>query len=199
MISIVIPLYVNKEIPEFSLIHYNTIAEICHVQVIVVDDGSPVQIHYGAYPFIKFVRIDEDIKWGQPRASNLGVKNSCFKYILHTNIDCIIFPETIKLLKQNLPEKGEVIKFKRIYNGSEIQYHPNVFLINKEDFLPGFDESYCGNYGHDDKYFFAVKNLKETIIDQYVVNIDLNTHDLVRDRKVNEQKFIKMLSHANKP
>lgn len=198
MISIVIPLYVNKLIPETSLNWYNEIAKVCSVQVIIVDDGSTVKIGYGNYPYIKFIRINEDIEWNQPKASNLGVENSVFKYILHTNIDCLVNKETIELLKSYHPRKREVFKFKRIHRGDEIKPHPNVYLISKEDYMPGYDEDFCGNYGNDDKYFFATKNLKQTVIDQYIISIDTNSHDLVRDRKVNEEKFINKLSYASK-
>jgi hypothetical protein len=187
MISIIVPFYINKNIPEISFFCYNNLGK--KLEVILIDDASPTRINYKEYQFIKFLRIDKDIEWNQPAASNLGVSESSHELIIHSNIDCLLFQPTIDFLKENPPNKGEVIKFKRLYRGNEIDPHPNVYCMNRADYWPGYDESFCGSYGNDDKHFFASKRLKKVVIDQYILSLDLNCHNLKRNRKANDEKL----------
>lgn len=116
-------------------------------RVVIVDDCSPEPL--GKIKGVDVYQIEDDIKWNQPGARNLGFQES-EGWIVCADIDHLITKENVEdILKLN-KEKGTVY-----YLGREDNNSWNVYLIHKDDFekVGGYDEDFSGNYGFDDIHF----------------------------------------------
>ena len=90
------------------------------------------------------------------------------EWILFTDIDHILTNSVLDAAEE-MSEEHPMIHFRRHYgeldetgkliniNPEELKPHMNTFVISKERFeaLGGYDESFCGKYGGDDKDFLA--------------------------------------------
>lgn len=149
------------------------------VDVVIVDDGSPEPAadveRSGHLPFIRIFRVLEDRPWHQHGARNLGAREALADYLLMTDIDHVVPPETIRWCvdfpRPSTPK--DVVTFGRvdapagdwladdadkmertIARDGRIKPHVNSFLLTKELYwsVGGYDESYCGLYGTDNKF-----------------------------------------------
>jgi len=197
--SIIFPVYFSTSIPEMTLNYYNFLSKrFSQIEIIMIDDGSPLQMDYSAYSNINFLKLKRTKNWNQPAASNTGVRISKHDVIFHCNIDHLISSRIIEYLLKNMPKKGEVFHFKRSYNGKNINSNNNIYVMNKADFGEGYDEDFCGHYGYDDSYFFAIRNLRSRIIDIPLLVLDNKSHGLNRDASHNRKLFDKKMKDAGK-
>lgn len=118
------------------------------LNTIIIDDCShePLESING----IKIVRITDNIKWNQPGARNLGFHLSN-GWIICADIDHLVTKENVEQLKKINLNKGSIY-----YLGREDTNSINVYVIHKDDFefVGGYDEDFCGNYGYDDIHFY---------------------------------------------
>ncbi len=116
-------------------------------RVIIVDDCHPDALE--KIDGVDIYRIEDDIKWNQPGAKNLGFHVSD-GWIVCADIDHLVTKENVEELIRMEKEKGAVYFLGREDNNSW-----NIFLIHKEDFekVGGYDEDFSGNYGFDDIHF----------------------------------------------
>lgn len=173
---------------------------------VIVDDGS--------YPPLKcdwatVYRIDEDVPWNQPAANNLGfskIKES--ETILRMDIDhWIKHNDLLKI--ESLPH-NHIIHFKRISHNNngfikELAPMMNIYLTNistiKE--VGGYDESFCGSYGYDDKELMWKLKKAGCVFEihpeiKIQVNPVFSTDKLSRDIEVNKRKYNDLISSRKK-
>lgn len=182
MLSIVIPFYNNYE----ALEKVEPYLSKFDCEVIIVDDCSdkPLKLDWA-----KVIRLNEDIKWNQPQANNIGIKYASNSYILRMDIDHWI--EDIEPFKIEVPE-DTFMMFKRIKDRKIIHPNPNTFLFRKTYFLKVgcYNEKFCGNYGHDDtefKYRAIKKGYKFAVHPELLINTHSMPTKLERDTTINKQ------------
>jgi hypothetical protein len=135
---------------------------------VIVDDGSPIECPVPDHLDLNltWLRIDEDIRWNQGGARNLGVVYAKSDNILITDLDLAFPPETLRALIQAGPCGKNIYKFyerdpvsKRLQKG-----HPNNFFLSRSRFLRfyGYDEEFAGNYGAEDFRFIKFQKAQGT-------------------------------------
>jgi hypothetical protein len=185
------------------LLRYNAypVAIKQYLQFVLVDDCSmesvvlPSQINLN----IKLLRITDNIIWNQPGARNLGVTLAPTSKILLTDIDHYIPLEVMRMLLESPVLHHQIYIFEREKEtGEKIGCHRNTFFTSKSVFFKslGYDEQFCGNYGHDDSMFFLLQpylgtnilcfNRKYSI--KYLEYSEKH-HSLKRDSSVNKKLY----------
>jgi hypothetical protein len=163
--------------------------------IVVIDDGSATPLRFNPHPGFAFVhlRATEDIPWNQPGAKNLAMHFVPTEWAFLTDADHMLPTEAAAVLLGYSPAAGTVYMPARLRNGQPCHPHPNSFLINKKDFfsINGYDEDFCGNYGHDDHFFvakaqqrFELKPLDEVVLHN---DQDNSTPDVERNHKKNKK------------
>ncbi|MBR9844688.1 MAG: glycosyltransferase [Algicola sp.] len=142
---------------------YSTYKEdiLKQIHFVFVDDGSktPITIADDVNLNYTLVRINENIKWNQPGARNLGVQFAKSENIVVTDLD-IFFPENLfESLLYFHPPRNSIFKFVTYAGMKPVDPHFNVFFMNKEVFLrtKGVDEEFSGAYGQDDVFFYFLQ------------------------------------------
>jgi FkbM family methyltransferase len=132
-----------------------------HLQLIVVDDGSPTrpaQLPCDPGVPVRIYRCLVDVRWNWLFCRNLGVDQAHTRWVLLTDIDHVIPEETLRAaLFGNLNGK-RVYRFARVSATeptltTRVPYkpHPNSWLLTKKmfDAIGGYDEEASGFYGSD--------------------------------------------------
>lgn len=168
-------------------------------QIVIVDDGSPTPLTTNI-PNIKILRIPVDIPWNQSMANNLGIKFlDLSDVVLRLDIDHFILPDDYFLFEKiatYLPERM-IYRFRRMVADSDniLKIGCNLLMIRVKDFcdIGGYDESFSGNYGYEDKEFIDRAKMMG-------YNIDVSQEGIircfphcgtkmVRDTTVNKAKY----------
>jgi hypothetical protein len=146
---------------------------------------------------IKLLRITEDIPWNNGGARNLGVTLAPSSKILLTDIDHYFPPELLSMLLDFPIPYFQIYDFEREEEtGEKINPHKNTFFTSKSVFFKslGYDEQYCGNYGHDDSFFILLQQYLGTDIIRFKSQYPIKrlgywiTHQsLIRDTTVNKK------------
>jgi len=132
------------------------------IHFIVVDDGSPLQIPPPDLNLnLTWIRVNEDIRWNQGGARNVGVMYAKSDNMLLSDLDLIFPEETLKALTETGPCGKNIFKFKEkeMVDGKATgvlrKGHPNTFFLSRARFLRfyGYDEEFTGNYGAEDFRF----------------------------------------------
>lgn len=167
------------------------------VDFIFVDDGSkePLKLDWKN---ATVYRIEEDVAWNQPAASNFGFskmdKNDVF---LKMDIDHYIIPDDLNAFKAICLRNKELIRFSRVVDYKK-QLSPtnNIYLARVGDIVDvgGYDERFCGNYGHDDSdliYRLRENHFNFRVHDNLKIHVksDLGTRGLSRDTSLNKKLF----------
>jgi hypothetical protein len=162
MISVVYPIYNFTEDKKHYLIDNWKLYPISlqkEFSWILVDDYSDVPILFNIdFPInLKIVRITEDKGYNIGGAKNIGIYLANSEWILQSDIDHILFPESAKKILNLELKNNHIYSFNRIRlknDGTLQQRHPhaNSFLIQKDIFwkLGGYDEDFSGHYGYED-------------------------------------------------
>lgn len=129
-----------------------------HLQVIVVDDGSPQD---PATPEdigckLKIYRMGVDVRWNQDACRNLAVAEAETKWVLLTDMDHLVPEATMRdVITRKLSWKG-IYRFSRVSAPDLAPYkpHPNSWLMTREmyDRIGGYDERFAGWYGTDSDF-----------------------------------------------
>lgn len=127
------------------------------IHFVIVDDASPVSYEIPDVDLnLTWLRITEDIPWNNPGARNLGVTYAKSDKVVITDLDHAFPVETLRHILGR-PECGrDFFKLRRLQQGQFLKHsHPNIFLLSRARFLRlwGYDEHFCGHYGHDDVWF----------------------------------------------
>jgi hypothetical protein len=162
MLTLVMPYYMNAG--QLALQYRNWLAwagkHRNRLKVVIVDDGSPsspavnVPRPHGL-PEVEIYRVAEDIPWHQHGARNLGAHVAPEGWMLLTDMDHVLTPESAALLfraidKSRLDE-GTVYMLDRIEadtgeptrgRDGKPKPHPNSFVMTRDMFwqIGGYDE-----------------------------------------------------------
>lgn len=138
------------------------------LKVIIVDDGSPedpasnVPRPYGL-PELEIYRVLEDRPWRQNGAKNIGAHVAPDGWLLLTDMDHMVAPETasalFKAIDKGQLDEGTAYMLDRIEadtgkptlgRDGNPKPHPNSFLMTREMYwrIGGYDEEFTG-YGTD--------------------------------------------------
>ena len=125
---------------------------------VVVDDGSPLTYDIPAFNLnITWLRINEDIRWNQSGARNLGATYAKSDKILLTDLDHEFPEETLRAMIAAKPCGRNIYKIYRrnTENGKLRKGHSNIFFMSRARFfrLWGYDEEFSGHYGAEDFRF----------------------------------------------
>lgn len=204
-LTIYFPYYNQVNALKNQLEHYSNFTREIRDKIIIfiVDDGSEKKAldHIGKKYLrnlnIILYRINIDIPWNQPEANNLAMSNVSTDYVLRIDIDHFIDePNLSKLMNSDLNLNKNFYKFKRKKNdNTSLKSHPNTYLISQKKYLEvkGYNESLCGNYGHDDFDFLAriKKLIKSVLLNNVTIRVitEHSTKGLVRDSTINKKKL----------
>lgn len=205
-LSYVIPVFFNQENTEALdnlLEHYASYDPLllAKIEFVVVDDCSPLPVTIAKELRLNYqiLRIKTDLSWNQAGARNLGVTYASAPKLIITDCDHI-FPEALlrKIIRSRLP-KRTLFKFRRCdENQNRINSAFNIFYTSKLVFFStlGYDEEFCGNYGHEDSMFrYFQKRVGNRIcsfswnikISTPIINREKSYHSLTRDTRINEK------------
>ncbi len=171
MLTLVMPFYMNPG--QLALQYRNWKAWPgklkSRLRVIIVDDGSPegpaanVPRPYGLPP-VEIYRVREDRPWWQHGARNIGAHAAPEGWILLTDMDHVLDPESaaalFKAMDKGRLDPSTIYMLDRVEadtglptmgaNGQP-KPHPNSFVVTRETFwrIGGYDERACGQYGTD--------------------------------------------------
>jgi hypothetical protein len=163
-ITVIMPYYENRGMLRQQLRHYDGLSSAFrdNIAVIIVDDGSQQAVARvggwdGARPWLRIFRIDEDIRWNQDAARNIGVSEAQTDWVILTDIDHIVSAEALYATIHGTMQRGAAYRFTRVtaldLNGTVEPYkpHPNSFFMERETFdkAGGYDERMAGWYGSD--------------------------------------------------
>jgi glycosyltransferase involved in cell wall biosynthesis len=137
------------------------------IQFVLVDDASPdpVALPDDVDLNIRLLRINENIPWNQPGARNLGAVYARSDKIFMTDLDHALPEATFSTLVRRRNPGRTFYKFHRQTTAGEVlRPHPNTFFLSRARFLRwyGYDEDFCGHYGHDDPMFWRWQRLHGT-------------------------------------
>lgn len=135
--------------------------------VIVVDDGSPDGEALGeeiGCPLAIF-RIGVDVRWNQDAARNIAAHHADTRWLLLTDMDHLVPPETFARILGRKLSKTTVYRFSREtlmsrpLSGSPLvttpyKPHPNSWLLTRDLYekIGGYDERFAGHYGTDAEF-----------------------------------------------
>ncbi|AXK39013.1 glycosyltransferase family A protein [Crenobacter cavernae] len=185
------------------------------VQFVIVDDGSPIEYEIPDVPLnLTWIKIDEDIRWNQGGARNVGVVYAKSDNVLVTDLDHRFPEESLKALCERPPCGKRLYKvWRKDGQGNWEKAHPNIFFLSRGRFFErhGYDEEFTGRYGAEDvrfvKYHKATgtwqRYLPKTIWCQDRVEIDRSksyhslTRDLSGNTPVDARKTLELKYHGH--
>lgn len=137
------------------------------VQFVIVDDGSPIQYQIPQLPInLTWIKVDQDIRWNQAGARNVGVVYARADTILLTDLDHELPVDSMRKLiargscgKRLYKMYREEPDTGRIYKG-----HSNFFVMSRGRFFEcfGYDEEFAGHYGAEDQRFVKYHKARGT-------------------------------------
>lgn len=157
MISLVMAYYENPTMLQFQYAQMRKLPKVIRsrVSMVVVDDCSPDN---PARPEdcgvdLQIYRIDHKVPWNQDAARNIGAKFANEKWLLLTDMDHVVPPETwLYLIEKELSE-DVVYRFTRRDAPHLTPYkrHPNTWYMTNQMYwdIGGYDERFAGLYGTD--------------------------------------------------
>lgn len=170
---------------------------LARIQFVIVDDGSPIDYQVPDLPLnLTWLKINQDIRWNQPGARNLGAVYSRADTLLLADMDHEVPLEAMRQLIER-PSCG-----KRLYkmwredeNGKIYKGHSNLFVTSRGRFFEcyGYDEEFSGHYASDDYRFVKYQKARgsfQTYLPKSIRCIERN--DL--DRKRNYHTLVRDLS-----
>lgn len=129
-----------------------------HLEVIIVDDGSPTGRAIDVprpegLPALRIYAMREDVRWGQDRCRNLAAAEAAHPWLLLTDMDHVPTQALMERVVGGKLKANNVYKFARVSapNLQPYKPHPNSWLMTRAryDEAGGYDERFCGWYGTD--------------------------------------------------
>lgn len=160
-VSLVLPFYQNHEFIKTQAASWQDWLQHQrdHVEVIVVDDGSPKPLEPLAVNGVRLrqFRIDVDIRWNWLAARNIGAYHAAGEWLLLTDMDHIVPWNTMEAAVYAWLNPAVVYAFERREHTGQpplISPHSASFLMTKALFwkIGGYDEALSGHYGTDGEY-----------------------------------------------
>ncbi len=168
------------------------------VQIILVDDGSQ---KYPAAEVLKtasipqipisLYRIEEDIPWNHGGARNLAFKEVGEGWVLLTDLDHVLPPESVSTLLSALLQDGNVYtparyRMKGVLDWEEIHRHSDSFILTREMFwkVGGFDEDFSGYWNGVSHPFRKALRREVEFTDLNNMHLLLFGPDVVKDSSV---------------
>lgn len=162
-LTVIFPYYMNPEMLKKQFEVFNSYSKAARriLQLIVVDDGSPIgtraeeildDLQPNGFDF-RLYRILTDLRWNWLQCRNLGAKEAVKDWLLLTDIDHIIPVETMEKLATTDFDHRSFYTFARKNYTDKSPYHPhpNSYLMTRKRYwrIGGYDETFAGNYGTD--------------------------------------------------
>lgn len=169
------------------------------VHFVIVDDGSPIEYQVPDLPLnVTWLKIDQDIRWNQPGARNLGAVYARADTLLLADLDHEVPLESMRQLIA-LPPCGKRLykMWRKTEQGEYIKGHPNLFVMSRGRFMEchGYDEELAGSYGSDDYRFVKYQKARgsfQTYLPKRIwcferqdIDRKKSYHSLVRDLSFN--------------
>jgi cellulose synthase/poly-beta-1,6-N-acetylglucosamine synthase-like glycosyltransferase len=158
-VTIVLPFYENHGFIQHQIAQWQTWPQNVrdHVEVIVVDDGSPVPLLLPEVRGIRVrqFRINVDVRWNWLAARNIGAHHAAGEWVLMTDMDHMVPSDTLYAAIYARLDPVVVYAFEREeHTGDVINPHSASFLMTKAMFweIGGYDETLSGHYGTDGEY-----------------------------------------------
>ena len=128
-----------------------------HVEVIVVDDGSPRPLQLDSVEGVRVrqFRIEQDVRWNWLAARNIGAHQAAGEWLLMTDMDHLVPWTTLDVVMYAQLDPKVVYAFQRYeHTGEQIHPHSASFLMTRDMFwqIGGYDEALSGHYGTDGEY-----------------------------------------------
>lgn len=175
------------------------------VEFVIVDDGSPIAYEVPKFNLnLRWLKINEDIRWNQSGARNLGFTYARSDKVLVTDLDHIFYENTLSHLANNKFSPHYIYKHRRTHihrNGFKERNYlgaGNIFFMSRAVFLKyfGYDEEFAGNYGCEDNFcdkYFSKKKFFYRERDNSDVNREKSYHSLIRDADLNSKIYEKKI------
>jgi len=157
-LTLVYPFYENHQFIQTQLSQWAAWPsdDRAHVEVIVVDDGSPTPLTIDTPPVrLRQFRIDVDVRWNWLAARNIGAHHAAGEWLLLTDMDHVVPSETLRSVVFARHDPKVVYAFaRREHTGQIVSPHSASFLMTKAMFwqIGGYDEALSGHYGTDGEY-----------------------------------------------
>jgi hypothetical protein len=125
------------------------------VQLILVDDGSPKHPawHQDIGMAFELYRMKVDVRWNQDACRNLGAHHAKSKWLLLTDMDHMVPPETFEGLLSGDFMASTLYGFSRVSapRMTPFKPHPNSWFLSRALYgrIGGYDERFAGYYGTD--------------------------------------------------
>jgi len=172
---------------------------LAQIQFVIVDDGSPIEYQVPDLPLnLTWLKIDQDIRWNQPGARNLGAVYSRAETLLLADMDHEVPLEAMqRLLKRSSCGKRLYKMWREDENGKIYKGHSNLFVMSRGRFFEcyGYDEEFSGHYASDDYRFVKYQKARGSFqtylpksircIERRDIDRKRSYHSLVRDLSFN--------------
>lgn len=200
-VTLVYPYYENADFVRVQFQHWCALTfdrglSSTHWSVIVVDDGSPTPAAEALQGsdlggFLRVFRIGVDVPWNWLAARNIGAHHAPDGWVLLTDMDHVVPPETVKSLIYGQHDPRVIYAFsRREHTGDAVPPHSASFFLTRELFwtIGGYDEELSGRYGSDGdfrrraKVHAPIVVLADTYLERYEFVGDSSTTRYARKR-----------------
>jgi glycosyltransferase involved in cell wall biosynthesis len=175
-----------------------------HLEVVVVDDGSPENParldDIGCD--LQVYRIEVDVRWNQDAARNIGATHAKHEWLLLTDMDHMVPTKTWEQIMKARLHETIAYQFARVSAPRMEPYkkHPNSYLMHRKiwNASGGYDERFAGYYGTDSDFkhrvirYAEIVDLKEPII-RVPREVVPDASTTRYDRKAPEDKSIRRI------
>lgn len=199
-LTICLPYYLNAGMLERQVANLESLPSQLsdQIELIVVDDGSPVPAVLKTRIKSRLYRMKEDIPWNQDACRNLAVSEADEGWLLLTDMDHLPTEGLLKRVLTSSLQAETIYTFRRVTAPDMTAYkpHPNSWLMTRATYMKtgGYDERFRGVYGTDGAFSRAVKKtgpvveLKDALV-RYPREVipDASTTTLVRKSDENER------------
>lgn len=160
-VTMIVPYYENPQWFAKQILHWSgyQMEHRRHLRVVVVDDGSQLDpassvLKLVKYDGLRLYRIGVDVRWNWLAARNIGVHHAETEWVMLTDIDHVLPPDTLEALIYGKFSEANIYRFSRHERGQQIHPHPNSWFMTREMYwrVGGYDEALSGHYGTDGEY-----------------------------------------------
>ena len=183
-VTLVLPFYENHQFLKTQAASWQCWPQPIrkHVEVIVVDDGSPnpMQLPSPEGVRLRQFRIETDVRWNWLAARNIGAHHAAGEWLLLTDMDHLVPATTMDVAVYAALNPSVIYAFHRHeHTGDVINPHSASFLMTKALFwkIGGYDEALSGYYGSDGEYRRRIAKHAEV----HILPVPLIRHEYVGD------------------
>lgn len=133
------------------------------IQFIIIDDGSPVEYKIPTFNLnLTWIKINENIRWNQGGARNLGAIYAKSDKIFMCDLDWKINENAFRFM---LNKKNLGRKIYKIRENGRKKGHSNMWFLSRSRFLRffGYNEEFSGGHGGEDYFFFKIQQYHGSI------------------------------------